>query len=64
MKRLKDNSDVLAARRGILPKNIYKLKRKRQGYIAFSRIRNGYSQLCQQKSSRKVSLWLIPVRVC
>ena len=36
-KRLKDNSDVPEARRVILLKNMYKLKRKRQSYILLAR---------------------------
>ena len=46
MKRLNDNSDVLEARLGSLPKN-YKQKKTRQ-HSTFPR-RNGYSRRRQQK---------------
>ena len=63
MKRLKDNSDVLKARFGTLPKPHTSSKKKTKLHSTRPR-KNGYSWLRQQRAGGKRVLWWIPELVC
>ena len=57
-----DKSDLPKARLGMLPKICTSSQRTTRLYS--SRLQSGFSQVPQQESRRRDSLWLIPGRVC